>query len=84
LLSGRDHRGLQALAFAPEEAACIACGRNVRGGVLRSSHLQEIAATGAKWPDEGREASWTDKKENRVAERKAKMNCPSRGNEPID
>jgi hypothetical protein len=68
LLSGRDHRGLHAQAFATVEAACIACGRNVRGGVLRSSHLREIAATGAKWPDEGWEASWTDKEENRLNE----------------
>jgi hypothetical protein len=40
LLSGRDRRGLLAERSSAFGAGCIACDRNVRGEVLRSSHLR--------------------------------------------
>lgn len=33
---------------APQGAGCIACDRNVRGGVLRSSHLRPSGDEGAR------------------------------------
>ena len=46
-LSGHGHRGLLATGGAPQEAGCIACDRNARGGVRRQPLLQPQSHRGA-------------------------------------
>jgi hypothetical protein len=46
-VSGYGHRGLLATGGAPQEAGCIACDRNARGGVRRQPLLQPQSHRGA-------------------------------------